>query len=577
MSPLLDLMTLGPPLNIQQTKHLRRLVSWWTLLADLSFSDLLLFLRSSKDDEDGEMPRFVIADQIRASTGRTLYRDDYVGAQVNGQERPFVAAAFAQGRIQTGEVRLVHTRTQAHVTSIPVLCGGKVIAALSREVAPELVETLGEGNLERNYLQTFAALADMVAAGDFPYPAPALPFGKGRHGLDPEHDELSRVGDGMLLVGDDDMVTFASPNAVSALHRVGVTGDIEGKRLDQIGLAEEELSLPRPKAAPVATEITRYDAAVQVTALPLRNAGSEFPMRDQTRLGALMLLRDVTALRQRDLLLLSKDRTIAEIHHRVKNNLQTISSLLRIQARRLSSDEASRALQESIRRIAAIALVHEALSTEATDDVDFCGVARVLADTMRHSLTSQEQPIDFVVRCSVGKVPTEIVTPLAVVLNELLQNAVDHAYPQAWVSAGADDADGVDDASAGGTVAGNPSDGDVAAGDSPTADPTTDDTAEAFSAVSGATAEMLGTVEVDIERPRPDLLRMVVRDDGVGLPEDFDINKTLGLGTSIVRALTTADLSGMITYKNRQPGSGTVVLVEVPLELAVNNAATSPA
>lgn len=518
MSPATDLMALGPPLNTHQVEHLRRLVSWWTLLADLSFSDLLLFLRATKDGSD----HFVIADQVRASTGRTLYHDDHVGVLVNGFERPFVAAAFDQGRIQTGEVRLVPTRTQAQVTSIPVVCGGTVVAALSREVTPEFADSLDIGNLERNYLQIFAVLADMVAAGDFPYPGLAIPLGKYGHDQDREHDELPRVGDGMLLVDDADEVTFASPNAVNALHRVGVHGDIEGKRLDEIGLAEDELSLPRPRSAPVTTELVRHDTAVHVTALPLKHSGNNgYQITEQRRLGALLLMRDVTALRQRDQLLRSKDRTIAEIHHRVKNNLQTISSLLRIQARRLSSPEAMHALQESISRIGAIALVHEALSTEADDDVDFCGVAHVLADTMRHSLTSQERPIDFVVRCSVGKVSTDIVTPLAVVLNELLQNAVDHAYPQAW---------------------------------------------ESGEAVTPAIGEPLGTVEVDIDQPSADQLRLVVRDDGIGLPKDFDVYKSPGLGTSIVRALTTADLGGKLSYNRRQPGPGSVVLVEVPLE-----------
>ena len=557
MSPLTDLMALGPPLTRHQSRHLQRLVLWWTLLADLSFSDLLLFLpvgapdlastdlastglastgpartgRNSTGPAKDSPLRLVIADQIRATTGRTLYRDDHVGTQMSEDERPFVAAAFKQGRIQTGKVRLVPTRTRAHVTSIPVYCGDRVVAALSREVSPEVFGKLGDGSLERNYLQTFAALADMVATGDFPYPAPALPLDQGGYGFDLEHDELPRVGDGMLLVGDDDVVSFASPNAVSALHRVGVADDVEGKRLDEIGLAQDDLRLPRPRAASVTTEIERYGAAVQVMALPLRNVGREFPLQERPRLGALVLLHDVTALRRRDQLLLSKDRTIAEIHHRVKNNLQTISSLLRIQARRLSSPEASRALQESIRRIGAIALVHEALSTEAADDVDFCGVAHVLADTMRHSLTSQERPIDFVVRCSVGKVPSEMVTPLAVVLNELLQNAVDHAYPEVEYSAAAEE---------------------PAAAEPGAVEPST---------VS------LGTVEIDINRPKPELLRMAVRDDGVGLPEGFDIEKALGLGTSIVRALSTTDLDGTISYSRRQPGTGTVVLVEVPVPL----------
>ena len=78
--------------------------------------------------------------------------------------------------------------------------------------------------------------------------------------------------------------------------------------------------------------------------------------------GAVVLLRDVSDLRRRDRLLVSKDATIREIHHRVKNNLQTISSLLRLHGRRLESHEARAALEESVRRIRSIALVHETLS-----------------------------------------------------------------------------------------------------------------------------------------------------------------------------------------------------------------------
>ena len=75
--------------------------------------------------------------------------------------------------------------------------------------------------------------------------------------------------------------------------------------------------------------------------------------------GGVLLVRDVSELRVRDRLLLSKDATIREIHHRVKNNLQTISSLLRLQSRRLTNEEAKAAVNESVRRIRTIALVHE--------------------------------------------------------------------------------------------------------------------------------------------------------------------------------------------------------------------------
>ena len=99
-----------------------------------------------------------------------------------------------------------------------------------------------------------------------------------------------------------------------------------------------------------------------------------------------MMIRDVTDLRRRDRMLLSKDATIREIHHRVKNNLQTIASLLRLQGRRLSSPEAREALAESERRIRSIAIVHETLSRDAGDVVRFGEIVRPLVRVVEESV-----------------------------------------------------------------------------------------------------------------------------------------------------------------------------------------------
>ena len=101
-------------------------------------------------------------------------------------------------------------------------------------------------------------------------------------------------------------------------------------------------------------------------------------------------MRDVTDLRRRDRMLLSKDATIREIHHRVKNNLQTIASLLRLQARRLQSPEARAALVESERRIRSIAIVHETLSRDAGDVVRFNEIVRPLARLVEDTSSSPE-------------------------------------------------------------------------------------------------------------------------------------------------------------------------------------------
>ena len=85
------------------------------------------------------------------------------------------------------------------------------------------------------------------------------------------------------------------------------------------------------------TEVEAQGGVVTLRAIPLKPKG--------VLTGSLVLARDVTELRRRDRELMTKDATIREIHHRVKNNLQTVAALLRLQARRTAIPEARRALR----------------------------------------------------------------------------------------------------------------------------------------------------------------------------------------------------------------------------------------
>ena len=223
-------------------------------------------------------------------------------------------------------------------------------------------------------------------------------------------------------------------------------------------------------------------------------------MSDAAVTGAVVLLRDISELRRRDRLLLSKDATIREIHHRVKNNLQTISSLLRLQGRRLASPEAKAAIEESVRRVRSIALVHEILSREAGEDVPFLAIVHDLTRMAEEAFADPDRPVRCKVDGEPGPVPATVATPLAVVLNELLQNAADHAFP----------------AGGGG-----------------------------------------GTVVIAMRRDGPELV-VEVHDDGEGLPEGFDMEASGGLGLSIVRTLVTSELAGTIERAagRRRPGHG---------------------
>ena len=488
MATLAELTRLGTGLSKDQLRHLQRLIAWWGILADLSFSDLLLFVPIQKQGVE-----FAIASQIRPTTGQTLYRDDHVGLRVSDVDRPLVARAYELREVVDGEVPIKPTNRRASVMCIPISHDDEVIGILSRELIPNFAERRDPGELERTYLEAFHQLAKMIAAGIFPFTDNEV-----------DMDEIPRVGDGLLVVDPETRIQYASPNALSTLHRVGVLGNVAGRRLEDLGIKHPVIGSEVGPLRAVVAEIERNDTAVQLLGVPLVG-------QNQSR-GAIVLLRDITELRLRDRLLVSKDATIREIHHRVKNNLQTISSLLRLQGRRLESDEAKLAIDESVRRIRAIALVHETLANETTDDVSLADVAGMLARTAQDSFTSPDRPIHFEVIGDAGLVPSDVVTPLAVVLNELLQNTVDHAFPARAFA----------------------SEGDIA------------------------------LVEIFLDRNEEET-RMAVRDNGIGVSADFDSETQKGLGLTIIRGLATTELGGAIEVRRRQDLPGSEALVQVPL------------
>jgi len=358
-----------------------------------------------------------------------------------------------------------------HVLAIPVRGENGPIAVLTREWSSKTSRQPGE--LERTYLSIFQRFAEMITEGAFPF-----------SGRVADLSAAPRVGDGAVVLDENAVVRYASPNAVSALHRVGISANAVGQTLSELGFADSPIRQAYERHEPIIEEFDQTaDVTLLVRVIPILASG--------VVTGAVMLLRDVTELRRRDRLLLSKDATIREIHHRVKNNLQTISSLLRLQARRLTSPEAKAAVQESVRRIRTIALVHETLSREPGEDVAFVEIVRPLLRLAEEGLQSPDRPVRFTVQGDGGRLPATVATPLSVVLTELLQNAVDHGFPE-----GSD----------GGTV-----------------------------------VVVLGGDD--------DEMHITVVNDGMGLDPSFDLDAATGLGLSIVRTLVTTELNGSISMR----------------------------
>ena len=489
--------------------HLQRLVASWSLLSDLCFADLLLFVPIADEPggggraRSGSQPSFVILGQIRPTTSQTLYREDEIGQVVDAEERPLVARAWALGQIIDGQASARGQGEVASVQCIPVRWKEEMLAVLTRESAPSVGRRRGE--LERVYLEIFDRFARMITTGEFPFGAEET-----------EPNEAPRVGDGVARLDATGRVEFVSPNFVSALHRMGIHGNTSGARLGELGFDEAPVRAAFAIGLPINEEVDRRGVTMLVRCIPFLEHGRVT--------GAVVLTRDVSDLRRRDRLLISKDATIREIHHRVKNNLQTISSLLRLHGRRLASPEARDALDEAVRRIRSIALVHDTLSAGSGQEVDFGQIVRPLVRMVEEGLLSDERPIQLLVEGDAGELRAEVATPLAVVLTELLQNAVQHGFP---------------------------------------ADPDAHHAASGGDAAGRRAVRTPGRVVVSLDNDGLELV-VRVRDDGVGLPGGFSLDhlSETSLGLTIVRVLVTTDLGGTISMSN---DGGTLVELRLPV------------
>src|ERR1700760_1237014 len=461
MSTLGDLLAEHTMLPGHAVDHLHAVVGEWQLLADLSFADYLMWVRR----DDGSL---VCVARCRPNTAPTVLLRDAVGTVVEADRMPLIAAAFESGTIglesDAGQ-QYSWQQTGLNIEAVPVRHGDRVVAVLTHQKA--VGDTHKSSPLETAYIDCAADLVTMLSEGTFP-----------KVGDVAISRSSPRAGDGFIRLDVNGVVSYASPNALSAYHRMGLTAELEGHNLIAVTrplisdpfeareLAEHVLD-SLAGGASMRIEVDAGGATVLLRTLPLVVQGSAA--------GAAVLVRDVTEIKRRDRALISKDATIREIHHRVKNNLQTVAALLRLQARRTTNAEGREALIESVRRVSSIALVHDALSMSVDEEVNL-----------------DEATVDTPIRINrtgkLGVLDSDRATALIMVITELVQNAIEHAF-----------------------------------------DP----------------AARHGSVTIRAERSAR-WLDVVVHDDGMGLPDGFSLEKSDRLGLQIVRTLVSAELDGSL-------------------------------
>ena len=454
---------------------IHQLVADWQLIADLSTSDLVLWVRTRAG-------RFIAAGHTRPSGGTTVHLEDVIGRRMPASREAMAMESLSTAQIQDAAEPYWTGTAAVQEEYIPVVHAGTPIAVVTRETSVGVIR--GGRIVEREMEEIAEVLCRMTAAGDFPIQGAGTTI---RHGT-------PRVADGVLRLDEDGRIVYVSPNGRSCFHRLGIEGELEG-----IQLAEAVTSII-PARTPVdetlavvlmgrqawLTEVEVGGVFLSVRSIPLSLDGH--------RSGAALLVRDVTEVRRREQVLLNKDATIREVHHRVKNNLQTVS--LRMQARRASNEETRQALSEAERRVTTIATVHDALSHNVNERVDFDDVFSSIL-RMAAVVASPTGQVSTSLEGSFGVVDADTAQALATVLAELVTNAVEHGL------------DGRD-----------------------------------------------GRVTVKVRREE-DRLEVHVIDNGSGVAPDTLMT---GLGTRIVATLVRGELRGSIDWQSLDTGGTDVVI-----------------
>lgn len=200
-----------------------------------------------------------------------------------------------------------------------------------------------------------------------------------------------------------------------------------------------------------------------------------------------------------------KELLLAEIHHRVKNNLQIIDSLLGMQSDILANATAVSLLRESQNRVKSMALIHQILYESSDfDNVDFSSVLHALVSNLEYSYALDASRIKVSIDTDPVFLPIDISIPLGLIVNELCSNAMKYAF-------------GEHDS---------------------------------------------GMIEISLKYTEPSVLQVYIADNGVGIPDEFDLENSSTLGLQLVYLLSE-QISAELIFQRREPTSFTL---NIPVE-----------
>ena len=463
---------------------LHRIEQSLPITADVSRADILLCCL-------GAGRKAVVVAHAMPHSMSSLYRQEEMGRTYSAEDQPLILRALTSGSGGRRQREVLRNGAPVIQDVYPIRnADNRVIAALVLETNMFAHERQRRRN--PNFRRAVLWLLEMCVRGEIQGAA-----------------ALSRFGqyDGVYLVNRDRRITYMSGITTNLFRAIGVLTDGHGEHLSILEAADGELVEQAFKSG-ICLE-ARHEASDgrvwERKVIPLRISpvdwrhdwiGFSWPSlfaggRHTGIDAALVLVHNATDAVQKQRELNVKSAFIQEVHHRVKNNLQNIAAILRIQARRCKSEEAKQHLTDAVNRVLSMSVIHEFLSQDEHRSINLRDVCQRIANQVADVARNPEQDLEIRVHGPQVRLPASQATPAALVVNELLLNAVEHGLGQ----------------------------------------------------------RSRGTITITLH----DLgvaVQLVIEDDGDGLPPNFDPVQNRSLGLQIVHTLVTDDLKGSLQMES---------------------------
>ncbi len=481
----------APPLD-QPNELLERVKGGLGITADISRADIVLYQIVN------ERELVVIAHALPNSIS-SLYKQSALHRTYHPQEYPLVAAALTTGRHGRRARDLLVGGAPVEEEVWPVMdTDGHIIAACA--VLTNLIECERHRRRRRIFQNAVGVLKQMAVRGELRGAAELSPF---------------KEFDGILYINEDGVIEYLSGIATNLYRRIGYLEDLRRRRLNGLATHDEAIVARAWRAQRCLEETMQFGDHYWVhKAIPLRQAQARWRRPDAwfggralplslTPAGAFLLVRDATEALHREQEMKVKSALIKEVHHRVKNNLASVASLVRMQARRIETVEDARAaLTDTEERIRSIAVIHEFLACDEGRSINMRDVSQRIMDEVRRIEEKPGQQISLSLSGPSLHLSSRQATACSLALNELISNAIEHS-----------------------------------------------------------TEPVLRDVQVDVVlEDGGDFVRILVSDDGPGLPLDFDLKTVRGMGLQIVSTLAQEDLKGSFELRSKSPKGATAVL-----------------